>query len=206
MSAQAMQSKQWYEKRYLGREQKLGWNIGRPHCGLVEILARDWFKPARVLIPGCGLGYDAILLAEKGFDVLAFDFSVNAIRTAKSKANAKRRLKGKLQFVVEDIYTLPDSYHAAFDYVVEIGNFQAMSVKQRRQYVAVMHRVLVRSGRCIVLCKKYPPLTPGPPGMKKHALAGYFVDAFKVETVDSVQMYRDTPPRDGLRLIARKKG
>lgn len=204
MVAMKMLSKEWYEKQYSGKEERVGWNIGRAHPGLVEMLDGGYLRRGRVLVPGCGLGYDAILLAERGFEVVAFDFSVNAIRRANKKARAKRKLKGTLEFVVEDIYKLPDSYRNGFDYVVEIGNFQAMSVKERREYVGVMRGVLVSSGRCVVLCKKYPPLTPGPKGIRKASLRKYFSDGFVVESIELVLMYRDKAPRDGFRLVARK--
>jgi SAM-dependent methyltransferase len=199
-----MLSKEWYENWYCGKEKIFAWNIGRPHPGLIEILNNHLLKAGRVLVPACGIGYDAVLLAERGFKVVAFDFSVNAIRKAQSKAKSAGKLKGNLRFAVEDIYSLPDSYSNAFDYVVEIGNFQAMSVKERRNYVKVIAEVLRPSGKCIVLCKKYPPLTPGPKGLKKSSLHNYFSSGFKVERIEPVLMYRKAPPTDGLRLVARK--
>jgi cyclopropane fatty-acyl-phospholipid synthase-like methyltransferase len=200
-----MQSREWYEKWYSGKEKVFAWNIGRPHRGLVEILDEGRLKPGRVLVPGCGFGYDAILLAESGFDVVAFDFSENVIRKAELKLKNAGKLKGRLSFEVEDIHNLPDSYKNAFDYVVEIGNFQAMSVKERREYVRIMTAVLAQGGRSIVICKKYPPLTPGPKGIKRSSLKKYFSTAFVIEDIEPVLMYRKSYPADGLRLIARKK-
>jgi cyclopropane fatty-acyl-phospholipid synthase-like methyltransferase len=200
-----MLSKEWYENWYSGKEKIFAWNIGRPHRGLIEILDKGHLKAGRVLLPACGIGYDAFLLAERGFKVVAFDFSVNAIKKAQSKAKSKGKLKGSLKFVVEDIYDLPDSYRSGFDYVVEIGNLQAMSVKERRDYVKVILEVLRPGGKCIVICKKYPPLTPGPKGIKKASLQKYFSKGFKVERIEPVVMYRKAGPADGLRLIARKR-
>lgn len=133
MTRNKMLTKEWYESWYSGREKIFGWNIGRPHSGLIEILDKRLVKAGRVLVPGCGIGYDAILLAERGFNVVAFDFSVNAIKKARFRARSAGKLKGNLRFEVEDIYDLPDSFLSTFDYVVEIGNFQAMSVKELLQ-------------------------------------------------------------------------
>ena len=203
MSRTKMLARDWYEKIYSARNSKPGWDIGRPHCGLAELLDDAHLPSGRVLVPGCGLGHDAVLLAEKGFDVLAFDFSTHAIRQAKQKLRGRRGLK--IAFTVEDIYALPKSYSGTFDYVVEIGNFQAMSVKERRDYVQVLHRVLVSCGKCITICKKYPPLTPGPLGLRKASLSKYFSKCFRVEAIEQVLMYRDRPPRDGYRLIGNKR-
>jgi cyclopropane fatty-acyl-phospholipid synthase-like methyltransferase len=205
MKRSRMQSREWFEKWYSGKEKVFAWNIGRPHKGLADILDTYLRGSGRVLVPGCGFGYDAFLLAEKGFAVVAFDFSENVIRKAESKLKNARKLKGRLNFEVEDIYNLPDSYKNAFDYVVEIGNFQAMSVKERREYVRIMTAALVQGGRSIVICKKYPPLTPGPKGIKKSSLKKYFSTAFVIEEIEPVLMYRKSYPPDGLRLIAGKK-
>ena len=205
MSFAKMQSKEWYEKLYAGRESGLGWNIGKPYPSLIELVKSGGIKPGYALVPGCGLGYDAISLAENGFDVVAFDISANAIRKAQQKAHSKKRLKGRLQFLIEDIYALPKNFNASFDYVVEIGNFQAMSASERREYVSVINRVLNPYGRCVVICKKYPPLTPGPKGLKKNSLVKYFSDGFRVKETKTVLMYRDSPPMDGYILIAEKK-
>ncbi|MHC4618660.1 MAG: methyltransferase domain-containing protein [Planctomycetota bacterium] len=201
-----MQSKEWYEKWYSGKEKIFAWNKGKPHSGLVEIVDNGVLKSRRVLVPGCGMGYDAIFLAERGFEVVAFDFSVNAIEKAKLKAKVKGQLKGRVQFAVEDIYDLPESYGNAFDCIVEIGNFQAMGVKERRDYVKVITWVLREGGQCVAICKKYPPLTPGPKGLKKASLRSYFSGGFEVERIEPVIMYRKGPPPDGLRLLARKRG
>ena len=198
-------SKDWYENWYSGKEKIFGWNIGRPHKGLVEVLDNSFLQSGRVLVPGCGFGYDAIFLAERGFDIAAFDFSANVIKKAKLKLKANRKLKGRLKFKVEDIYNLPDSYENAFDCVVEVGNFQAMGVKERREYIKIMTKVLIPNGKIIVICKKYPPLTPGPKGVKKMSLHKYFATAFEVERIEPVLMYRKSPPLDGLRLLAKKK-
>ena len=203
MSRTRMFSKDWYENIYSAKSSKPGWDIGKPHYGLAELLDDNRLPLGRVLVPGCGLAHDAVLLAEKGFDVLAFDFSKYALQRVKHRIKRKRELK--LTLVLEDIYALPASYDNTFDYVVEIGNFQAMSVKERREYVQIIRRVLASTGKCIVICKKCPPLTPGPKGLKKTSLSKYFSTCFKVETIDQVLMYRDQPPFDGYRLIGNKR-
>ena len=205
MSRGRMQSKDWFENWYSGKEKIFAWNIGKPHRGIIETFGDMKLKKGRVLVPGCGTGYDAFFLAERGFDVIAFDFSTNVIKKARSKLKSKGKIKGNLKFEVEDIYHLPDSYNNKFDYVVEIANFQAMSVKERREYVRIMTAVLARGGRSIVICKKYPPLTPGPKGIKKSSLKKYFSTAFAIEHIKPVLMYRKSYPADGLRLIAKKK-
>lgn len=67
--------------------------------------------PLRVLVPGCGSGYEVRLFAEAGHDVLAVDFSVEAVQAA-------RRVLGPLAGRVRqaDFFTLQE---APFDLVYE---------------------------------------------------------------------------------------
>jgi len=55
-------------------------------AGGVPPKLQDWLKaraPARVLIPGCGTGHEVRLFAERGWDVLAVDFSEAAVEAAR---------------------------------------------------------------------------------------------------------------------------
>jgi SAM-dependent methyltransferase len=59
------------------------WDAGGAPPKLVQ-----WLRgrpPGRVLIPGCGTGYEVRLFAEQGYDVLAIDFSYAAIEAARRK-------------------------------------------------------------------------------------------------------------------------
>ncbi|MEO8038698.1 MAG: methyltransferase domain-containing protein [Betaproteobacteria bacterium] len=79
--AQDSSRPEFWESRY--RDQVTPWDAGRVPARLVAY-AREMRPGARVLIPGCGSGYEAYFLAEAGFDVLAIDFSPTAVATARS--------------------------------------------------------------------------------------------------------------------------
>jgi SAM-dependent methyltransferase len=55
-------------------------------------------KPLRILVPGCGTGYEARLFAELGHDVLALDFSDAAIEAARRELGALSHLVRKADF------------------------------------------------------------------------------------------------------------
>jgi SAM-dependent methyltransferase len=57
------------------------WDAGRVPAAL-KAFADDRPPSARVLIPGCGSGHEAAYLHERGWDVLAIDFSPAAIARA----------------------------------------------------------------------------------------------------------------------------
>jgi len=72
-----------------------------------RVLEENWFEcRGNCLELGCGLGYDAIALAEAGFDVVGVDISVTAIAAAADQARAKG-LDDHARFICYDAYELP---------------------------------------------------------------------------------------------------
>jgi len=81
------------------------WDRGGPSAALDDLLAdrRSELFPAagasgrkRALVPGCGRGYDALLLAAHGYDVCGLDYSATATREAietERKAEAEGGVK-----------------------------------------------------------------------------------------------------------------
>ncbi|MCP9927085.1 methyltransferase domain-containing protein [Cyanobium sp. CH-040] len=73
-----------WDQRY--REGGDGWELGQPAPPLAAFLRHDPRAPepgGPVLVPGCGRGHEAALLAELGFSVLGLDFSGEALREAR---------------------------------------------------------------------------------------------------------------------------
>jgi SAM-dependent methyltransferase len=73
------------------------WDAGRAPRKL-EIWLRDKKSPQKVLIPGCGTGYEVRLFAEHGHDVLAIDFSDAAIDAAQRELGSLSGLVKKADF------------------------------------------------------------------------------------------------------------
>ena len=70
----------FWETRY--REGVTPWDAGRVPLKLQQwLIARP--DPMRVLVPGCGSGYEVKLFAERGNDVLGIDFSDAALEAAR---------------------------------------------------------------------------------------------------------------------------
>ena len=89
MSTPAPDTGSWWDQRY--REGSDRWELGAPAPPLQLFLtqhAQAPQPPGRVLVPGCGRGHEAALLAELGFAVVGLDFSAEAVREA-------RRLHGE---------------------------------------------------------------------------------------------------------------
>jgi SAM-dependent methyltransferase len=70
----------FWESRY--RAGKTPWDFQGVPRALIAYLKIA--KPGRVLIPGCGSGYEIRAFAERGWDVLAVDFSEAAVERARA--------------------------------------------------------------------------------------------------------------------------
>ncbi|MDA0337070.1 MAG: methyltransferase domain-containing protein [bacterium] len=94
---------------------------------------------ARVFVPGCGLGHDALFLAAQGYTVTALDFAASAVAGLRLRA-AKAGLC--LDVVQADLFALPTAMDDSFDLLVEHTCFCAVPLDRRADYVQVAARVL----------------------------------------------------------------
>ena len=72
---------EFWEKRF--RENFTPWDAGRVPRDLARFLGAEP-RGRRVLIPGCGSGYEVRAFAEAGHEVLAVDFAPAAVERARS--------------------------------------------------------------------------------------------------------------------------
>ena len=68
----------------------------------------------RVLIPGCGTGYEVRLFAERGHDVLAIDFSDAAVEAARKELRQWSRLVERADFFSFETEPFDLVYERAF--------------------------------------------------------------------------------------------
>ncbi len=169
-----------WDQRY--REGSDGWELGRPAPPLEEALRHDPRvprSPARVLVPGCGRGHEAALMAALGFDAIGLDVSREALAEA-------QRLHGAggphLRWLQADLFDGPGVARAglgtaSLEGVVEHTCFCAIAPEQRPAYLAQMHLLLEPGGWLLGLfwCHSRPG---GPPyGSDPLALAEQFQQA-----------------------------
>lgn len=92
------------------------WLVRRPRVELVRLLSEEWLDVggARVsggaplaLELGCGLGRDALFLAEQGFRVVGVDFSDFAVDEARRESEERGISSCRAQFFACDVYDLP---------------------------------------------------------------------------------------------------
>lgn len=124
----------------------IGWVRLRPNPVFAEWLESRRFPAGRALVVGCGVGDDAAHLAERGFDVTAFDVAPTAIDRARERFGELA-----VDFVVADWLDQPEHWRGAFDLVVEIGNVQAVA-QSRPEALAAIAGAVAPGGTLFVRC------------------------------------------------------
>lgn len=181
----------WFEALYAaadGDGDKIPWAKMLPHPYFTRWARRYGLQGdgKRALVVGCGLGDDAIELAERGFKVTAFDLSETAIQWTK-----KRFENTPVDFQVMDLFKAPDSWNQAYDFVLEINTVQAMPPDMRPRAVKAICGFVAPGGTLLVIARGVDDDRPvtGPPWPMKKADFKLF-DGHGL-TVQEFEDYRD---------------
>jgi 2-polyprenyl-3-methyl-5-hydroxy-6-metoxy-1,4-benzoquinol methylase len=143
----------WFEDLYRDAEGNAGaipWAHLRANPLLTEWVASNQpnGEGKRTLVVGCGLGDDAEAMARFGFDVTAFDVSLEAI------AWCRRRFPdSQVCYTVANALAMPVEWSGQFDLVVEIYTLQSLPNQALRGQVAAhLARCIAPNGSLLVIC------------------------------------------------------
>lgn len=103
-------------------------------------------SPCRAIDLGCGMGSNAVFLAQRGFEVTAVDFASSAIQKARQKAEAAGV---KVEFIMDDLTNLR-KVKGTFDFLVDYGTLDDLNPEDRDLYVRNVLR-LVHAGTRFLL-------------------------------------------------------
>lgn len=109
MSADSAKPEFWNERYLTGR---IPWDFGGVPAALRDYLAAHP-RGGRALVPGCGSGYEVEAFAAAGYDVVALDFSADAV--ARARKNLGPALAERI--VLGDFFTQP--FATPFDVIYE---------------------------------------------------------------------------------------
>lgn len=188
---------QYWEHRY--QEGTTRWDLGEAAPPLVSLLSSPQApKPGRAAVLGCGRGYDAMLFAKYGFDVIGFDFAPLAIAEATSLAQANQN---SAQFLRRDIFDLVNEFPSYFDYVIEHTCFCAIDPEKRPDYVKLVRQILQSEGELIGIF--FTHTRPGGPpfGITPTEIEQYFEADFEILSL--VPVTNSAPERQGEEHLGR---
>jgi SAM-dependent methyltransferase len=128
---------QFWEKRF--RESVTPWDAGGIPSALKQFLDRE-LRRGRVLIPGCGSGYEVRAFVEAGYEVLAVDFAEAALERA-------RRILGPLADRVRLADFFEFDFETPFDLVYERAFLCALPRRLWPRYAPRVSQLLKPEGR-----------------------------------------------------------
>ena len=170
---------------------RMGWDLGRVPAKLLQHLAEH---PAggRVLIPGCGSGWELAAFVAAGWDAVALDFSPAAVALARSRQGPV--LSDRI--VLGDFFT-HEFAGGPFDAIYERTFFCALTLERRPDYIQRVSSLLKSDG--LLFGFFYlgteaggPPYALYPEDDRRH-----FGSAFRIEG--------DEPSPDALPIFAGKE-
>jgi len=186
----------WFDELYRRAGEKwdrIPWADLVPNPYLVEWLDRFSVRgPGKpCLVVGCGLGDDAELLAERGFDVVAYDISATAIEGCRARFPAS-----KVEYVVADALEPPVDWIGRFALVFESYTLQVLPPEPRSRALRAIASTVGPKGRLIVLCRAREKQDPE--GELPWPLTRAELDTFGGQGLTEVSVEdfldRETPP------------
>ena len=167
---------------------KTPWDFGGVPSALKSFLERSSVR-GRILIPGCGSGYEVQVFDAAGHDVSAIDFSPAAVDRA-------RRIVGVLaeRVILGNFFT--HDFGRQFDLIYERTFLCSMAPSRWPEYVTRMANLLVTGGRLIGVFLYGQKSLSGPPFPLTDAKAEQlFKNRFQLvqseAVTDSLPIFRD---------------
>ncbi len=183
-----------WEARYQSHDTP--WDKGRAAPPLVEWLESNEIS-GKVLVPGCGFGFDAREIARSGGEtVIGLDIAPSAIDFAENQ----RRIGGE-RYRLANFLSLPPELVGAFDWIFEHTCFCAIDPSSRETYVRAATAALAPGGRLLaIFYLDVGDRDGGPPfGTTREELDGLFGETF--ETLEESVPTRAYEGREGCELV-----
>ena len=129
--------------------------VGGPRQELVRLVTDGTLTPGSALDLGCGVGDNAIFLAQHGFTVTGVDFADAAIERARAKAHDDGV---DVSFIVDDVTHLRQ-VSGPFDLLVDYGTLDDLDDRGRGAYVHEVVALTRPGSRILLWCFEWT-LTP----------------------------------------------
>lgn len=145
-------TREFWEQRFAAGDTP--WDRGASSPQLAAWISSGSLKPCRILVPGCGSGYEVADLALAGFEVTGLDYASEAI------ARTHQKLKdAQVDATLVQADALTWKPDRAFDAVYEQTCLCALYPDHWCKYADQLHRWLAPGGRLCALFLQW--LRPG---------------------------------------------
>ena len=175
------------------------WDAGASPPALRSLLDRGAVPAGRILVPGCGTGYDLATLARADREVVGIDLSEDA-RTAFLAAHPN--LPGSVDYEVTNFFSYAPTQ--GFDFVWDYTFFCALDPDQRSSWSETMKRLVEPGGLLATLLFPFEdPISSkeGPPWpINTDLVRGYVEDAF--EALETAAVKHTHTGREGKEHLA----
>ena len=181
----------YWDQRY--QNQDTGWDIGYPSIPITEYINQLTDKNIKILIPGCGHGYEAEYLFNKGFEnVYILDYSKTALFEFKNRVPNFP----SSNLIHDDFF----NHHESYDLIIEQTFFCALNPTLRENYVSHCIDLLNQTGKLVGLLFNDDLNNDKPPfGGNKELYLNLFTRFFRIETLENC--YNSIPARKNRELF-----
>ncbi len=167
------------------REGQTAWDVGGVSTPFLKLFESLTDKQMRILIPGCGNGYEGEYLWKHGFqNVFILDISEIPLNLFKKRVPDFPHD----HLLCEDFFKL----NQKFNLIIEQTFFCALNPSLRKNYADKMADMLFPGGTLTGLLFNFPLTNEGPPfGGKKEEYLSLFQEKFEIkelhEAMDSIK-------------------
>ena len=187
------------------REGRTPWDAGQSPPALRDLLARELVPAGRILVPGCGTGYDLASLARADREVIGLDLSKEA-RDAFLATHGD--LPGPVRYEVTNFFTY--EIEGGVDFVWDYTFFCALDPDQRSDWAEVIARLLKPNALLATLLFPFEdPISDreGPPWPINTELVRGFLGS-RFDEVEVKPVEQSHPGREGRERLAlwRRRG
>ncbi|KMT15573.1 hypothetical protein BVRB_3g059230 [Beta vulgaris subsp. vulgaris] len=142
-------------------EEMTPWDLGFTTPIIQHLVQTDAFpKGNRVLVPGCGSGYDVIAMASSDRYVVGLELSEVAISKARELAASSTNVNN-MTFILDDFFTWKSD--ALFDIIFDYTFFCALEPNMRLAWASRMAELLNPDGELLTLIFPISDHVGGPP-------------------------------------------
>jgi len=192
-----METQVFWEERW--KQGYTGWDLGAVSPPLKAYI--DQIPPEKrdlkILIPGCGNGYEAVYLVQNCFtNITMLDIAPTAVEQLGQRLHQEAPgWEQHLQLICGDFF----AFSGAFDLILEQTFFCALDPALRRDYALKMHELLASGGKLagVLFDREFEG---GPPfGGNAEEYASLFQTYFLVRTL--APCYNSAKPREGAEVF-----